>query len=347
MTKIDELRKRLEIFYAQYDIYVLPALKFLLGLFVYLGINSILGYMEQLDNFFVVLVLALISAVLPLNGIVVFGFLLCTAHCFGLGLEVGACAAILYLLMALLYFRFVPGDALALVLTPAAFFLRVPAAVPLGLGMLRGPVSSLSAALGVVSWQFIDVVRRSVAPLYEGEGANALDIIESLGNGLLRDVRLWVLVLASAAAALIVSSVRKLDIDRAETISAAVGCAVYLVIILVGGMFAGAFAPVPVIVAGTAGAGVIAWFLAVFVYQPDYAGSSRLKFEDDEYYYFVRAVPKRGAARRQGIPRSTGGGLVSDGDFGETEELSAGAEKDGAGPEVDYGEKLEETLKDL
>ena len=111
MTKIDELRKRLEIFYAQYDIYVLPALKFLLGLFVYLGINSLLGYMEQLDNIFVVLVLALISAVLPLNGIVVFGFLLCTAHCFGLGLEVGACAAILYLLMALLYFRFVPGDA--------------------------------------------------------------------------------------------------------------------------------------------------------------------------------------------------------------------------------------------
>ena len=119
-TTIDGLRRKLEILYARYDIYLLPALKFLLALSVYLGLNRCLGSMRPLDNIFVVLVLALISAVLPLNGVVLLSFLLCTAHCFGLGLEVGAFAAVLFLLMALLYFRFVPGDALALVLTPAA-----------------------------------------------------------------------------------------------------------------------------------------------------------------------------------------------------------------------------------
>lgn len=108
-TTIDGLRRKLEILYARYDIYLLPALKFLLALSVYLGINRFLGYMRPLDNIFVVLVLALISAVLPLNGVVLLSFLLCTAHCFGLGLEVGAFAAVLFLLMALLYFRFVPG----------------------------------------------------------------------------------------------------------------------------------------------------------------------------------------------------------------------------------------------
>ena len=52
------------------------------------------------------------------------------------------------LLMALLYFRFVPGDALALVLTPAAFFLRMPLRGASGPGLIRGPVSAVSAILG-------------------------------------------------------------------------------------------------------------------------------------------------------------------------------------------------------
>ena len=349
MTRIDEFRKKLEHFYAQYDIYILPALKFLLALAVYAGINHLLGYMRQLDNIFVVLVLALISAVLPLNGIVVLSFLLCTAHCFGLGLEVGACAVILFLLMAFLYFRFVPGDALALVLTPAAFFLHIPGTVPLALGMLRGPVSALSAALGVVSWQFLDVVRTDVAPLYESGEGGALAIIEKLGGGLFRDGQLWVLVLASAAAALIVSSVRKLDIDYAETVSLGIGCGAYLIILLGGGVFVGSFAPVPVILFGAIGAGAIVWLLSVFVYQPDYAGSQRLKFEDDEYYYFVRAVPKRGAFadtrfrnggfRGSRLPEDDGGAPVESAE-------TAGGTADGFDG-VDYGGKLEETLKDL
>ena len=350
MTKIDDLRKKLEDLYAQYDIYILPALKFLLALAVYAGISHLLGYMAVLNNIFVVLVLALISAVLPLNGIVVFSFVLCAAHCFGLGLEAGISAVILFLLTALLYFRFVPGDALALVLTPAAFFLRIPAAAPLALGMLRGPVSALSAALGVVAWQFLHVIRTDVAALYQGGEAGALDIFETMGNGLFRDPELWVLVLAAAAAALLVSSVRKLDVDHVETISVGVGAAVYLLIALAGGIFAGGELSVPAVIFGTIGAAALVWLLSVFVYQPDYRGSRRLKFEDDEYYYFVKAVPKRGMLPRGGreaFREPPVSAPLKDDDAYQPLDPGKEAGEAGSGGQVDYGEKLEETLKDL
>ncbi len=345
ITKIDEIRKKLENLYAQYDIYILPALKFLLALILYLGINGLLGYMTQLNNIFVVLVLALISAVLPLNGIVVFSFLLCTAHCFGLGLEIGLCAVILFLLMALLYFRFVPGDSLALILTPAAFFLRIPGAVPLALGMLRGPLSALSAALGVVAWQFLHVVRTDVAAAAAGEEVNSLALIEILGNGLFREGQLWVLVLAAAAAALLVSFVRRLDIDQAENVALGTGCAAYLVIMLAGGILSGSGMSVPAVIFGTLGAGALVWLLSVFVYQPDYAGSQRLKFEDDEYYYFVKAVPKRGAARR--VYQAGSGTEQPEIRLPEPEFYEPEPENQEELQGVDIGEKLEETLKDL
>ena len=344
-TTIDGFRNKLEILYARYDIYLLPALKFILALIVYGGINSLLGYMKPLDNIFVVIVMALISAILPLNGVVVLAFLLCTAHCFGLGLEVGAFSAVIFLLMALLYFRFVPGDSLALVLTPAAAFLQLPCAVPLALGMLRGPVSALSAVFGVAAWKFLDIVRTDIASMYAEESAGSMEVLSRMGNGLFRDGKTWMLILAAAVVVLLVNFVRKLGIAYAETVSIGVGCAAYLAVILGGSVFVGTSIAVPVLIAGTLGAGVIVWLLSMFIYSPDYEGSTRIQFEDDEFYYYVKAVPKRRAsAGRTGRKHSLkDGGLHNAGPMGN------GFFEDGTEEQLgdDYKEQLEETLKDL
>lgn len=346
-TTIDGFRRKLEILYARYDIYLLPALKFLLALFVYLGINSLLGYMKPLDNIFVVLVLALISAVLPLNAVVILGFLLCTAHCFGLGLEVGAFAAVLFLLMALLYFRFIPGDALALVLTPAAFFLQMPCSVPLALGLIRGPVSALSAVLGVASWKFLEIVGNQAAVMYGEENANGLEVLSAIGNGLFREGQTWILMLAAAAAVLITVSVRKLGAAHGETIAIAAGCCGYLAVGFGGGAFVGMPISAPVLLAGTAGAGVIVWILSEFLYTPDYAGSMRLQFEDDEFYYYVKAVPKRDTVSKrrpaQKKRSDSDSGLENMGPLGSEFFREADPEE----LEEDYAEKLEKTLNDL
>ena len=89
---------------------------------------------------------------------VVIGVFMIVLHCFGVGLEVGGFALLMYLLMLLLYFRFVPGDALALLMSPLAFAFNIPGTVPLALGLLRGPVSAISGAFGVVSWYFVKMV---------------------------------------------------------------------------------------------------------------------------------------------------------------------------------------------
>ena len=109
MDLLIRLRDKCKELYADYDIVIRPVLKFGLALMVFMIINSELGYLSALNNLFVLIILAVICAILPLNGIVVIGTLLIVAHCFGLGMEVGGFAAILYLLMLLLYFRYAPS----------------------------------------------------------------------------------------------------------------------------------------------------------------------------------------------------------------------------------------------
>lgn len=56
MTALLEIKQNIKRFYGQYEVYILPVLKFVLAFAYFLWINSNMGYMKQLDNIFVVLI---------------------------------------------------------------------------------------------------------------------------------------------------------------------------------------------------------------------------------------------------------------------------------------------------
>ena len=60
MTALLEFKQKIKGFYAKYEMYLQPLMKFVLALIYFIWINSNMGYMTALDNMFVVLILALI-----------------------------------------------------------------------------------------------------------------------------------------------------------------------------------------------------------------------------------------------------------------------------------------------
>ena len=71
MTVFIELREKIKAFYARYDIYILPVVKFALAMVIFIGINNMLGYLTILNNLFVVAVL-LIKTIVALKSKPVF-----------------------------------------------------------------------------------------------------------------------------------------------------------------------------------------------------------------------------------------------------------------------------------
>jgi hypothetical protein len=80
MTFLLEMREKLRNFYGKYEIYVAVAVKFILGIVVFLWINSGIGYLERLNQLAVVLLLALLCAFLPIGVMVAAA---CAAAFFG------------------------------------------------------------------------------------------------------------------------------------------------------------------------------------------------------------------------------------------------------------------------
>lgn len=348
MTVMLEGKEKLKIIYGRYGLYISPILKFLLALLIFISINRQLGYLAPLNNIFVVLVLALICSIIPLNGIAVFGGLLITGHCFGLSIAAGALALVLFLIIEILYLRFVQGDSLALVLMPVASSFGLPCAVPVGFGLMRGPLSAISVSCGVAVYYFMEVVKANAAALQGSDSAAALENLQLLLNGFVNNREMMMVMIASITVTLVVSVVRKLSVDYSWHIAIVLGAVTYVIIMIAGGMFVATDNNIPVLIVGAVISCVISLVLEFFVYNVDYSRTEHLQYEDDEYYYYVKAVPKISITKPQ---REITTIRADEGGFAEREAKSAvshaAAAEEPDYENVDFESKLEESLKNL
>lgn len=286
------LRDKIKNLYAEYDIFILPVIKYAVALLTFIYINRILGYMEPLNNVILLLVLSALCAILPWNAIPVLGILMVILHCFGLGLEVGACATAFYLVLLIFYFRFVPMDGIALTLTTVTCSAGFPGIVPIGLGLMRGPVSALTSVFSVCSWFFIKVVTDVAVPMKFAPENSMLDVVRAMINAFTNDKMLLVYAVTFASVVLIVSLIRSSGISWSWEIAIVVGGIIQIVLTLVLSNILQVEQDMMATLIGTVVAVAVSFGLAFFVYNVNYKGAERLVFEDDSYVYYVKAIPK-------------------------------------------------------
>ena len=236
MTTLLEMKQKIKNFYGEHDTWLLPLLKFLLAFLVFQSINSTLGFLEALDNIFIVLILSIICAVLPLNGMAVLGCIMIVAHCYGVGVEVAAFSVLLLLLLMILFLRFTSRDNLALILTPAAFSLHMPAAVPVGAGLLRGPSCAVPACCGVILYYFMEVVSDRSTVL-QGKETESVQKLQILLDALINNQEMWLNILAFVVVLMVVYLISRTSADYYWIIGDAAGAIIYILIMILGGMF--------------------------------------------------------------------------------------------------------------
>ena len=344
MTIFLELKEKLKAIYAEYGTYILPAAKFLLALAVFLSINRTLDYVPALGNIFIVLILSLICAIIPLNGMVFFAMVLILLQCTGVHILAAAFGAVLFLTLWVLYLRLASGEALALVLTPLAFALNIPAAVPIAFGLVGGPVSALSVACGLVVYYFMDLIQERIAVLAAGEDLNMLDLVTALAEGIFQNEELLVAIICCTVTLLVVNLIRSLEADYAWEVSVIAGGIAYLVIQLAGALFLEVPVSIPVLVIGTIGACLICYVLQLFVFGGDYSRSKMFRFQDDEYYYYVKAIPKMAVANRERMIKNISEEEANE-DVPEEEEVLKNYEISRKEPDQKTGEIPQDTVQ--
>ena len=95
-----------------------------------------------------------------------------------------------------------------------------------------------------------------------------------------------------AATMVVVYIIRRMEIDNAWTVAWISGILFETIGLIAGYMLLGIKGKVIGVIIGGAVSCVIAAVIQFLFFNVDYTRTERLQFEDDEYYYYVKAVPK-------------------------------------------------------
>ena len=154
-------KEALKAFYARYSAFVNAFLRFITAFAAVFLINQNIGLMPKLSGGLVPLFAGIICAFLPFGAIAFLIGIFLLAQLFAASMEVALITLVFLLIVVLLYYGFQPGDSAYLIVTPILFFLKVPFAVPMILGLTGSLVSVIPMSCGIFLYYVILYVKQN------------------------------------------------------------------------------------------------------------------------------------------------------------------------------------------
>lgn len=297
MSSLLEMRENLRNFYSRNEVYLLPLLKCMFALTTLMVLNMNLGYMTKINNPILVLLIALMCSFLPMNLLVIISAVFVMLHCYAISMECSIVVGSVLLLLFLLYYRFSPKDTLVVVFLPLCFGLKIPFVLPLVVGLLCGPASVVSVACGVIVYYVIHYVKETASVIMSLDADGSVAKFRYVLDGLMDNKAMLVVLISFCVTTIIVYIIRRLSVDHAWTIAIFVGAVTNVIILLVGDLMYETGISVVSLILGTIAALAIAKVVEFFAFNVDYTRTEYVQFEDDEYYYYVKAIPKNTVAK--------------------------------------------------
>lgn len=325
MSNLLVLRERLRRLYAAYSVYILKILQLVMGLILFGTINANVGFMQMASSAFCTIGLAVICTFFPMIVMVLAAAALTLVHFYALSMPIAAVSLVIFLIMYIFYFRFTPGKAWLVLVSALAFGIKVPFIVPVIFGLLGTPVWIVPAACGTIAYYMIHFVKASSAALQSAGAEGMYESLMSFTRQVLTSSEMWLMVMTIVIGTLVVNAVRTRPTDHAWKIASAAGAVVCVVVSSAGNIVLNLNYSYVVIVVSAALGILIGLILEVMFFSVDYSRTEHVQFEDDEYYYYVKAVPKVGVP----VPEKKVKHITGQ-QTGENREFETDAEKNGA-----------------
>lgn len=292
MVSILEFRAMLLRFLQKFQLVIEPVIRFIVAFAVFRCINNALGYEAHLISLPAELLLAFLGTFTPPVILVLLGAVVSLVHVYVASPLLAILVALLMIILYCFIARFSGRYGYVVLAVPILFLLKIPYVVPFILGLVSTPMTIIPTACGVIVYYMFAVISSAA----EFESTMAIDDILSLYidviDRLVTNKPMIISVAVFAAVIVVMYLVRKLSMEYVFEISIAVGAIVCILGFLVSDMIFGTEMNITAMVFGTVGSMLIALVFQFFRLALDYTAVERVQFEDDDYYYYVKAVPK-------------------------------------------------------
>ena len=293
MIQLLLIRDSIKSVFKKYNAAIIPVLRFIAAFVTFALINGDLGYNEKLTGISVLVLLSAISAFFPMGVTVFLSGILMIFHIYSASMFL---SLIFIVIIAILYFllmRLAPGYSSLIIAIPVLTFFHMEALVPIAVGLVGSPIAIFAMIPGIVVSVLFNIIKEAVKM-----SAGSMQIEDNLQiyvfviKSLLENKLMLLMIAAAIAVFLATYLCRRLAVSHSYILGIIAGIIVNLIVMIVGGLVFEVNVSVLWIFLGSIISGALAFAVQFFKYLLDYSSVEHLQFDDDDYFYYVTAVPK-------------------------------------------------------
>ncbi len=293
MIQLLLIRDGIKEIFKKYNAAIIPVLRFIAAFLTFTLININMGYNEKLTGVTVLVGLSALAAFFPMGITVLISGILVVLHIYSASMFL---SFIFILIIAALYFmlmRFAPKYSVLVLAIPVLSFFHLDALVPIATGLIGTPIAIFAIIPGIVTKVLFNVIKEAVKL-----AAGSVQIEDNLQNYIfviksLLENKLMILMIVAAIAVFLAAYIcKKMAISHAYLLGVITGMILNLIIMIIGGLIFEVDVNILWVFLGTILSGAFAFVVQFFKYLLDYSSVEHLQFDDDDYHYYVTAVPK-------------------------------------------------------
>lgn len=284
-------RERVKNFYQRYDAYITPVVKFFFAFISFIAINNEIGYDTRFKSMPIVLALSLLSAFTPSAVMVLLAALVASLHIFAVSPVISIIVVLLLMIIYFLFARFTPRLGYVVLAIPILYYFKMPYLIPILLGIISTPIAIIPTACGVVIYYMIQVIK-SVTMQTSTSIDEIFTVYIYIIDNLIANKQMIMSIVIFSLILMVVYYVRRMKFDYAFEISIAAGALTSVLGFLISDLILDKSDQIFAMILGTIASAAIVFAVNFFKLTLDYSGVEHVQFEDDVYYYYVKAVPK-------------------------------------------------------
>ena len=293
MTTLLTFRDNIKAFFGRYDYIFTPLFKGITAYILFISLNSQFGYMAVLNNKSLLLMLAIVCAFVPSEVITAIGGVMIALQSFKVSIDVGLLSVAVILIYYCAFVRFSTKTGIIALLVPLCYLLHLTYALPIILGFLVGPAAVIPTIFGFLLYYYEQAVAELVKVLAAAtEEDEAVSGFQYIINGIITNKQLLLTFVVSALVILITYVIYRLSFEHSWVASFIAGGFFNVVLFLAGNVLVLVDVDIVPVVTGSIVGVILAFIIQFFKGFVDYQRTELLQFEDNEYYYYVKAIPK-------------------------------------------------------
>lgn len=299
MSGLIQARDAIRNFLRKYDEIFTPLFRFIAAWFMFWSINKLYGYSDLFERGIVTFLLSVICALVSGAMAVLIGCMVIVFNCFFVSKAIGVIAVLLFIIIYCMYMRMFPDCAWILFFVPIMYIFKMTYAIPLIVAIFAGASGMVPAAIGVFLYRFALSIKDVNSMLVAAEKKEDVDVYSYLIDNVLKNKEILMVAIVFAIVILITFFIYKLPFDYSWYVAIGLGGIVNVLAFMIVGVMLEMEVPFGSVVFGSFIGILVTVAVQVCKRLVDYSRKEVVQFEDDEYYYYVKAIPKYGVSEKK------------------------------------------------